>query len=549
MKRTLAAAVVLFFAVQSYAVETQRYIVSTKRPMRQLPQLVTAEIEASDRVVGEFEVLNGFVADLTAEEAAALAASRHVRNVEKAIERHAFGLTPATNETRNLTGQTLTYGVTALRAGEVWGVSRGAEVNVVVIDTGVDYRHPELAAIWKGGRDFVANDDDPMDEAQHGTHVAGTIAAADNTDGVVGVAPNVKLWGARVLDASGKGSTAGVVRAVDWAIARKKEFGGNWILNLSLGSSGETESERAAFARAITEGIVVVAASGNESTADTPAEVAFPAGYPGVISVGAVDESKKIAVFSNQGVNLSVVGPGVSVLSTLPLGKGSLAYVSTATSAFAGAQLEGSKFGTVSGEFVYCGLGKVEEIPSTVRGKVAVIKRGEIKFAEKTKNAKEAGASAVVIFNRDDSALSFTLLNPEETWTATYEWPVTIALSLEDGEALLKQSGAITAALKQDDYGRLSGTSMATPHVAGAAALVWGAAPSATAEMVKDALVTTARDLGVAGNDSIYGAGLVDALDAAKKLAPTAFGTPAAPAPPTPSGPPSGRRVLVRGRR
>ena len=546
MKRTLTAAVVLFFAFQSYAAETQRYIVNTKRPARQLPQLLTADIERDQRMVGEFETLNGFVADLTPEEAAALAASPNVRYVEPAIERHAFGLTAVSNESRNLTGQTTTYGLNALRASDVWPVSRGANVNVVVIDTGVDYHHPELAAVWQGGFDFVTNDADPMDEAQHGTHVSGTIAAADNNDGVVGVAPQVKLWGARVLDATGSGSTANVVRAVDWAIARKRELGGNWILNLSLGSSNASPTEREAFGRAVSEGIVVVAASGNESIEGVPAEVAYPAAYPGVISVGAVDESNKIAVFSNQGPSLSVVAPGVEVLSTLPIGKGTLAYVSAGATSFSGAPITGAKLGTVSGQFVYCGLGKAGEFPPGVSGKIAVIKRGDIRFSEKTKNAKEAGASAVVIFNRDDSALSFTLVNDDEPWGATYDWPVTVAISLEDGEALIKQTGAISVAIKKDDYGRMSGTSMATPHVAGLTALVWGAAPTANAEAVKNAIIATAHDLGATGRDNVYGSGLVDALDAAKTLAPGAFSSPSTPAP---SAPPSGRRVLIRGRR
>jgi subtilisin family serine protease len=355
----------------------------------------------------------------------------------------------------------------------------------------------------------------------------------------------VKLWGLRVLNAQGSGTTADVIRAVDWVIAKKNEIGGRWVINMSLGSNNASPAEQEAMSRAIAAGILPVAATGNDSTADAPQPVSFPAGYPGMFAIGATDEKNAIGSFSNQGPEVSVVAPGVDVLSTLPVGSGLLATAVAGSSAYVGAPLTGSKEGTVSGPFVFCNLGKVGEFPASVNGKIAVIQRGDIRFSEKTKNAKEAGATAVVIFNRDDSALSFTLINDDEPWGATYAWPVTIALSKADGEALVaKPNASITVKLEKDDYGRLSGTSMATPHASAVAALVWSAAPNATADMVKDAMIATAKDLGAVGRDNVFGAGLVDALNAAKKLAPSAFGNPSTPA----NGVPSGRRILIRGR-
>ncbi len=547
MKRTLAVAAILLFSVQAGATELHRYFVGTRRPARELPQLVTSDLPGTDEIrrVEPLLELNGFIAELTEQEAVALAQSPEVRYVEREVERHALGLVPAANDTRNLLGQTLTYGIDAVRAREVWPVSKGSGVNVAVIDTGIDYTHPELKDAYAGGHDFVQNDEFPMDEADHGTHVSGIIAAADNTIGTVGVAPAVRLWGVRVLNAKGSGSTADVIRGVDWVIAKKRELGGRWIINLSLGSADSSISEEEAMGRAVAAGIIAVAASGNSSTDTVPAPVSYPAAYPGMLAIGATDDKNAIGTFSNQGAEVAIVAPGVNVLSTLPVGSGLLAYATVGTTAYAGAPITGSKEGSVSGPFVFCNLGKLGEFPASVSGKIALIKRGDIRFSEKAKNAKEAGATGVIIFNRDDSALSFTLINEDEPGNATYAWPITIALSLQDGEALVAQpTASVSVKLEKDDYGRLSGTSMATPHAAGVTALVWGAAPNATAEMVRDAIVTTAKDLGATGRDNVFGSGLADALNAAKKLVPSAFGNPTTPVPFLPSG----RRILIRGR-
>src|SRR5205807_2632085 len=95
-----------------------------------------------------------------------------------------------------------------------WPVTHGEGINVVIIDTGIDYTHPDLSAVYAGGLNTFGNTDDPKDDNGHGTHVAGTIAAADNAVGVVGVAPHVKLWSVKVLniaDFSNQGQELAVV--------------------------------------------------------------------------------------------------------------------------------------------------------------------------------------------------------------------------------------------------------------------------------------------------------------------------------------------------
>jgi subtilisin family serine protease len=156
-----------------------------------------------------------------------------------------------------------------------------------------------------------------------------------------------------------------------------------------------------------------------------------------------------------------------------------------------------------------------------VNGNIALIKRGVATFATKVKNAQAAGATAVIIYNKDTSGLGFTLT--ADTADAGHVWPLAVAVSLADGQTLLAQkTKTVTIVNTTDDYENMQGTSMATPHVSAVAALAWSMAPSATAAAVKQALQQSAHDLGDPGVDSVYGYGLVDALAAAKQLNPGA---------------------------
>jgi serine protease len=534
--RFLVAAFALLVASAAFAADTQQYLVATKHAFK-TGALAEAIRDAGGvvhprNVIG-FETFNGFAADLTADEVAALRSSSSVRWIEPVVERHAFGAV------KNNTVQTVPYGITLIHSHEANLGHRAAVVNVAVVDTGIDYHHPELAPVYMGGYNFVASTPDPMDDAGHGTHVSGTIAAADNQGGVIGVAPGIRLWGVKVLNSSGSGTNTRILRGLDWVVQQKQTLGGNWVVNMSLGGSSFSAAEQEAFQKATDAGVLVVAASGNDSAAGAPAPVSYPAAYSSVFAVGAVDESSAIADFSNQGPELAVVAPGVHVLSTLPVGTGTAAYFRTGgTEKFASA-LTGAPTSVVTGQYVYCGLGRPEDFPADVSGKIALIQRGELFFGDKTKNAKERGAIAVAIYNNDSSAISWTLINDADPTSATYPWPLAVGITKEDGEALKAQgTGTITIANDTDDYGYLNGTSMSTPHVAGAVALLWALAPNATAAEVKSALLQTAVDLGTPGPDATFGAGLINLNTAANRLAPSAF---------TPSRPTTGRRFVHRG--
>ncbi|HEV7923307.1 MAG TPA: S8 family serine peptidase [Thermoanaerobaculia bacterium] len=555
MKRTLFAVALLLTASSMFAADTtRRYVVAMRGgvPARETFRQLDADFATGRRALRVFPRVQAAALDLTDAEAARLRQEPDVIAVEPAMERHLLDSTPVTNTEliagRNPNGQTTPYGISLVNAQQVWPYKRGDAINVAVLDTGIDYNHPDLKAQYQGGYNEISKTDDPLDNNGHGTHVSGTISASDNDLGVVGVAPHVKLWSVKVLNASGSGRTDGIIAGIDWVIARKLELGGNWIMSLSLGSEDSSLVEEQAFQRAADAGILTLAASGNASTAGVPAAVSYPAAYPSVVAIGAIDAKSAVADFSNQGPELALVAPGVDVLSTLQVGKGSIAYVGTGSSSYSGAALTGSVNGTVTGKFVFCGFGQPSDFTSAVNGKIAVISRGAgVTFHDKTQRAKNAGAIGVIIYNNDDSALSWTLIGDDPA-DQTYAWPTAIGITREDGAALVANAGAtLTITQGPDDYGFLSGTSMATPHASGVAALVWSVAPNATAAQVRQALTSTAHDLGASGFDPAFGNGLIDAFAAAKALAPAVFANPATPAPPTPTnGGFNGRRIMRR---
>jgi subtilisin family serine protease len=553
MRRLAFFAVALLSTTAAFAGTTHSYLIGTKHPAAQS----VARMRGDDSPIGPgrnvetFDVVNAYRADLTDDEAIALRNSAEVRYVEPDIEHHAFGLpsSPASNQLRNPLGQTLPYGVKMIDAPTVWKTTRGNGVNVAVLDTGIDITHPDLQAAYAGGfntyfgdKSFPNETSDPIDDEGHGTHVAGTIAATDNNIGVVGVAPGVRLYSVRVLHSDGKGSATGptskIISGIQWVMQQKQSKGGNWIISMSLGACAPSSTESSAISSAINAGILVVAAAGNHD-ASTPAtdctgssddnvyDVSYPAAFPGVIAVAALDSVGNIADFSNSGPQVAIAGPGVAVLSTVMLGTGTVASVSTSGGATLTANpLTGSPLGTLTGTFVDCGLGKTaSDFPASVNGNIALIKRGDVTFATKVKNAQAAGATAVIIYNKDSSDLSFTLTG--DSADANHVWPLTVAVSLNDGLALLANKPAsVTIAAAKDDYANFSGTSMATPHVAAAAALVWSAVPSANAATIRDALLSTASDFGAPGFDNLFGNGLVNPFAAGRKLNPAAFPLP-----------------------
>ena len=208
--------------------------------------------------------------------------------------------------------QVLPWGVDQVDAELVWfSGNSGDPVKVAVIDTGISQNHPDLSANLKGGVNFVfaRGKVDPNkwnDDNGHGSHVAGTIAAVNNSEGVVGVAHKADLYAVKVLDRNGSGYLSDVISGIEWAINN-----GMQVANMSLGASAGTQSMHDAVIAARNAGVVVVAAAGNSGGA-----VGYPAAYPEVIAVSATDSNNFLASFSSFGPEVDLAAPGVSVYST-----------------------------------------------------------------------------------------------------------------------------------------------------------------------------------------------------------------------------------------
>jgi subtilisin family serine protease len=428
--------------------------------------------------------------------AAALAQNPRVEYVEEVPMRYKLDLS-TTQATPSLNNGL--YGLLNTQATTVHGRGwTGAGIVVGVADTQLDVSHPDIAGNLNASTDCVSKN--PCsgsgwqnDGETHATHVAGTILGVMNSQGVYGVAYNARLVHSRVL-APGGGSTSDIMRGVTWL----KDQGAK-IINLSLGGGMKSRTEENFYKSLRSSGVIVVAATGN----DGARAVSFPAGYAINVAVGAVDVNDVVASFSNTGKNIDITAPGVMVLSSVPAGTGSEASV-TAGSEFRAFGMEfAAHTNGISGNLVACGLGQAGEFPAAVAGNIALIQRGTIDFATKVTNAKNAGATAAIIYNNVAGDFSGTL-------GAAGSWIPAVAVSDTTGAALLSQaSGTVLNQISSWDH--YDGTSMATPHAAGVFALVWAANPTMTANSVETLIKNNCDDKGAAGYDTTYGYGRVNA--------------------------------------
>ena len=230
------------------------------------------------------------------------------------------------------------WGVKRIGAGTVHdgsvqtgSANKGAGVKIGIIDSGINYLHPDLNANYRGGYDFYYYDNDPMDVYGHGTHVAGTACAEDNDEGVVGVAPNCDLYSLRVLNEDGVGYWSDIIAAVEWSTGVPVYLAA-WgttpatttqgvkldVINLSLGKDRNPGTTvKKAFDNAEAKGVVIVAAAGNSGTVSGKGKnVIYPAKFASVIAVAATDSADKRVSFSSTGPEVELAAPGVSVYST-----------------------------------------------------------------------------------------------------------------------------------------------------------------------------------------------------------------------------------------
>ncbi|MBO9129457.1 S8 family serine peptidase [Bacillus sp. 165] len=467
-------------------------------------------------------------------------------------------------------------GVDKLHAEEVTG--KGIQVGV--LDTGIDYNHPDLQGAYQGyravagtnpktvdpstvkGWDFVDNDADPMETTyqnwknskkaefdsngnayytSHGTHVSGTIAGEqkNNVDyAVKGVAPDVDLYTYRVLGPYGSGTTTNVLGGIDKAITDGMD-----VINLSLGANVNDPlyATSVAINNAMLSGVVSVVAAGNagpnERTVGSPGTAAL------AITVGASDFAMNIPTFASMSANDQTFN------SVKLLGKNFTDIL--------------EELQNQSAQVVFAGLGKPADfVGKDVKGKIALIQRGEITFDAKIKNAAQAGAKAVIVYNNVEGeipayvgegiglipAFRLTQADGERLKALGDNIPLTFGTLINtatEGDTLAAFSSRGPVNKNEDikpdvvapgvaifstypeymnspqdgidytsAYMRLQGTSMATPHVAGVAALLLQSHPDYSPFDVKAAMMNTAVDL--KGEYSVHeqGAGRVDAYRA-----------------------------------
>lgn len=238
---------------------------------------------------------------------------------------------------RTQPAQVIPWGLNRIKAPDAWSISTGIGVQIAVLDTGVDKDHLDLSVNIKWGISVVGNKNsteyrDWKDRNGHGTHVIGTIAAINNNIGVVGVAYNVEIYAIKVLDNAGFGTWKDAAEGIDWAMKGPDGIKGTPddadVISMSFGGFSYDEGFHNAIKAAYNAGIVLVAAAGNEGDDG----VTYPAKFPEVIAVAAIDENDNVPSWSSKGQEVELSAPGVNILSTLPGNKyDSLSGTSMAT--------------------------------------------------------------------------------------------------------------------------------------------------------------------------------------------------------------------------
>jgi minor extracellular serine protease Vpr len=407
----------------------------------------------------------------------------------------------------------------------------GEGVKVGVIDTGVDYRHPDLRKNFGGGYDTIDQDKDPMEtkleekSTFHGTHVAGVIAANGKRKGV---APKATIYAYRALGPGGVGTSETVLAAIERAVKDKVD-----IINLSLGNdvNGPDWPTSIALNKAVEKGVLAITAAGNSGPALWT--VGSPATAAKALSVGA---SYPPVLFP------SIHVKGKETIITPMIGSPKWKK-------------------DLSGRLVFKKHGVKGEI-SRVRNKFVLLERGKITFTDKIKNAEAAGAKAVIVYNNADGEFVGQIKGDFHIPAATISRKEGLRLKklLKEGKTTIKTGhekkvdvladfssrGPVTGTwqMKPDllapgvqikstipgGYLALQGTSMASPHVAGAAALLKQLHPDWSIDDLKSSLVNTATPL-YKNNKTMYhayeqGAGRLDvdkALDTELTLYPTSL--------------------------
>jgi subtilisin len=207
----------------------------------------------------------------------------------------------------NVAEKGIPWGVRYIRAPEAWNRTTGYRINVGVIDTGVDFHHPDLKHSVERGINLLHRAYLPQDDNGHGTHIAGTIAAANSMQGMIGVAPRAKIHPVKAFDYDGTAYVSDIILGIDWCVRHRMN-----VVNMSFGMKNSNKSLLKAVDNAFHSGVLIVASSGNDGLRD---DIDYPARYGHTIAVGATNRDGKIASFTNRSDHIDIYAPGDNIVS------------------------------------------------------------------------------------------------------------------------------------------------------------------------------------------------------------------------------------------
>lgn len=309
MKRLLSLIIIVIVITTSIGFSLsdsqERYIVTLSEPINSHVMEVLRTNNAN--VLLKFDIINGFVIQSNPMGLKNALKSLNIKSIEldqvvSIIGKPANPGKPIKDDTPPT--QTIEWGIDTINANDVWVSYTGNGVKIAVVDTGIDSSHDDL--VVSGGVNIIRSSKSYNDDNGHGTHVAGIISALNNDIGVVGVAPSSEIYAVKVLDRKGNGYLSNVILGIEWSVTNDMD-----IINMSLGTNLYSQSLNDALDIANANGIITVAAAGNDAS-----DIDYPGAYANTICVGAIDENLIIAYFSSFGEEMDVVAPGVNIYST-----------------------------------------------------------------------------------------------------------------------------------------------------------------------------------------------------------------------------------------